>query len=683
MTFLAALSLFRTKQYTVRDLTPGLTTPSLVAALLFVAALGARAAEPPATRVVAVKAVDRLGRPVKDVSACLLPACAKVALRPEKDGFVAEVPAGGEQVGLRFSARSFEPAEVTVAPEAAAVEAVLKAKGSVRAAFLALDEKRSSTLSASLKETIDPATGSKGRLLAEREIPLAPRPARNAGVFDDVPPGDWVLSWEGPGLVFGSKVVRVGETPSDAGTIPVVAGRSVEGSVRDDLGMVVPGARVRLRTGGRMAHRPGGTQRSARSGSDGGFLVSGLPLDETFAWDVTAPEHEDARGTLGGETRLEVVALRAQSVKGRLVDEDGLPLAGLAIEVSYVTSTVTKDDEGHESRSTSVEGHRDRVVTGGDGTFGFFRYLPASVQVAPEGGEYLAETRTLEALGEGTQRGELDLGDLVLRKGRTLTGHVALRDGGAPVAGAQLTAVWRKGEDGSVGTARAESEADGAFRLVGILAGPDVTLTARRDGFAPRTVKVTPEADSVDLLLGRGGQVEGRVCGTAAELAQVAVWYGPGGGISSQNQARVDSTGSFVLKNAEPGSITFARSWRFQDPARPGSTFEWSGAVRVAVDVREGETSRVSLGCDGIPLSGVVTRGGRPVAAEIVSFSAPDGTRATDALLDATGSFSTRVPSPGTWLASAGGSRMTPAVSCEVPPGGLEGCRVELEALPE
>ena len=72
-----------------------------------------------------------------------------------------------------------------------------------------------------------------------------------------------------------------------------------------------------------------------------------------------------------------------------------------------------------------------------------------------------------------------------------------------------------------------------------------------------------------------------------------------------------------------------------------------------------------------------------PVAAEIVSFSAPDGTRATDALLDATGSFSTRVPSPGTWLASAGGSRMTPAVSCEVPPGGLEGCRVELEALPE
>jgi hypothetical protein len=654
-----------------------------VAAVLFVSTRGARAAEPPAPHVVAVKAVDRLGRPVKEFSACLLPACAKVALRAMKDGFVAEVPTSGKTVGLRLSARSFEPAEVPVAPEAAAVEATLKAKGSVRAAFLAIDEKRSGTLTVALKETVDPATGSRGRPLAEREISLAPRPAQNAGVLDDVPPGDWILSWEGPGLAVGSKVVRVGETRLDAGTISLVAGRSVEGAVRDDLGMVVPAARVRLRTGGRMAHRPGSTQRSARSGSDGGFLVSGLPLDETFAWDVTAPEHEDARGTLGGETRLEVVALRAQRVRGRLVDEQGLPVAGSPIEVSYVTSRVTKDDEGRESRSTSVEGHRDRVVAGEDGAFSFYRYLPASVQVAPEAGEYLPETRTLEELGEGAQRGELDLGDLVLRKGRTLTGHVATRDGGTPVAGAHLTAVWRTGAGGSVGTARAESEADGAFRLEGILSGPDVTLTARREGFAPKTVTVTPEADSVDLLLGRGGQVEGRVCGTASELALVAIWYGPGGDVSSRNEAEVDSTGRFVLKNAEPGSMTFARSWRFRDPANPGSTYEWSGAVHVAVEVKEGETSRVSLGCDGIPLSGVVTRGGRPVTSEIVSFSALDGTTATETLLDAAGSFSTRVPSPGTWLASAGGSRMTAAVSCEVPPGGLEECRVELEALPE
>jgi hypothetical protein len=678
---------FPSRQYTIRDLTPrwSFVPPGLallVTTILFVAALGARAAEPPAPRVVAVKVVDRLGRPVKEVSACLLPACSKVALRPEKDGFVAEVPAGGKTVGLRLSARSFEPAEVTVAPEAAAVEAVLKAKGSVRGSFLAIDEKRSGNLTVSLKETVDPHSGTKGSLLVERAVSLEPRPAQNAVVLDDVPPGDWVLWWEGPSLAAGTKVVRVGETRSEVGTVQVVAGRSVEGAVRDDLGMVVPGAQVRLRTGGPLTGRPLGSDRSARSGSDGGFAVSGLPLDEIFTWDVTAPGHEDARGTLGGETRLEVVVTRAQRVTGRLVDEEGLPVAGSAVDVSYVTNKVTKDAEGHESRSTSVEGHRDRVVTGENGTFSFFRYLPASVQVAPEAGEHLPETRTIEALDKAAERGELDLGDLVLRKGRTLTGRVTTRDGGVPVAGARLTAAWRKDEHGPMGTARADTSADGTFRLDGILPGPDVTLTASKDGFAPKTVTVTPEADSVDLLLGRGGQVEGRVCGTAWELAQIAVWYGPGGGFSNQNQIDPDPAGRFVLENAEPGEMTLVRSWRYRDPARSGSTFEWSGAVRAAVDVKAGETSRVSLGCDGILLSGVVTRGGRPVSSAIVRFSI-GGMQATDALLDANGVFSTRVPSPGQWLASAGGSRVSAAAACEVPPGGLEGCRIDLAPAPE
>lgn len=632
-------------------------------------------------RAVLLRVVDRLDRPVKDPTACLLPGCVNVALRAEKDGIVAEVPASGETATLRFTARSFEAAEVKVAPEALVIEATLKAKGSVRVSFLAVDEKRPGKLTVSLKETLDRQAGTKGRLLAERAVSLEPRPAQNAVVLDDVPPGDWVLWWEGPTLAAGTKVVRVGETRSEVGTVQVVAGRSVEGAVRDDLGMVVPGAQVRLRTGGPLTGRPLGSDRSARSGSDGGFAVSGLPLDEIFTWDVTAAGHEDARGTLGGETRLEVVVTRAQFVTGRLVDEEGLPVAGSAVEVSYVTNKVTKDAEGHESHSTSVEGHRDRVVTGENGTFSFFRYLSASVQVAPEAGEHLPETRTIEALDKGAERGELDLGDLVLRKGRTLTGHVAARDGGVPVAGARLTAVWRKDEHGPMGTARADTAADGTFRLGGVLPGSDVTLTARKDGFAPKTVTVTPETDSVDLLLGRGGQVDGRVCGSAWELAQIAVWYGPGGGFSNQNQIDPDPAGRFVLKNAEPGEMTLVRSWRYHDPARSGSTFEWSGAVRAAVDVKEGETSRVSLGCDGILLSGVVTRGGRPVSSEIVSFSI-GGMQATDALVDANGAFSTRVPSPGLWLASAGGSRASVAAACEVPPGGLEGCRVELEPGP-
>jgi hypothetical protein len=434
---------------------------------------------------------------------------------------------------------------------------------------------------------------------------------------------------------------------------------------------------VRLRTGGGLTGRPLGTDRSAPSGSDGRFAVNGLPLDETFAWDVTSPAHEDARGTLGGETRLEVVLTRAQRVSGRLVDEAGLPVANAPLEVAYTKSTVTTDAEGREVRNTSVEGHRERVVSGQDGTFSFFRHLPFAVQVAPSRSGYLPETRVLEPLGDDSERGELDLGDLVLRKGRTLTGRVTAAKSGEPVEGARLEAVWRTGERGSVGTERGATEADGTFRIDGILPGREVTLTARKEGFAPRTVKVDPEADSIDLVLGRGGRVEGRVCATAWELPSVAVWYGPGGGVSNQNQVLPDASGRFVLENAETGSLSFARSWRFRDPARPGATFEWSGRVRASVEVKEGETSRLSLACDGVPLSGIVTRGGRPVASEIVSFSL-GGSPATDALTDASGAFFTRVPSPGLWLLSAGGSATAAAASCEVPPGGLEGCRVEV-----
>lgn len=651
---------------------------ALVAFVPLLAVFGSLAEERPPTRTVALRVVDRLQRPVADVSACLLPACAKVPLRAATDGLVAELPAGEEPKTLRLSARSFESADLVVSPETTAAKATLKAKGSVRVAFLAPEGKETARLTVSLKETIDPNAGTKGRLLAEKNVDVAPRPATGAVVLDDVPPGDWVLGWEGASIAAGAKVVKVTEARADAGSVGLVRGWSISGSVRDDLGVVVPGARVRLRAGGPTTGRPVGTERVTRTGSDGGFVVHGLPLDETLSWDAGTDEHEVARGELGGETRLEIVLTRAQRVFGRLVDEEGGPVAGAGIEVSYVTQSRSTDSEGNERRFTIVEGHPGPVVSGEDGAFSFFRRLPASVQVAPEATGRLPETRTLDPLPADSVRGELDLGDLVLRAGRTLTGRVAKADGGAPVADAELEASWSGEEAGALGSARGRSEADGSFRIEAILPGREVTLTARKGGFSPRTVAIAPEADSVDVFLSRGGRVRGRVCGTAWELASAAVWYGPDGAISNRSEVVVDSAGRFTLENAEAGAMTFARSWRFRNPANPGSTWEWSGAVRASVEVKEGETAEVSLGCDGIPLSGLLLRDGRPVSSEIVSFSSGTGAPATDAITDASGRFFARVPSPRLWLLSAGGSPLTHLAACEVPPGGLDGCRVQL-----
>jgi len=641
-------------------------------------AFDAGAAEPPPTRSVAVKVVDRLGRPVADVSACLLPACSKVAWRAEKDGYVAGVPAGEAPVALRLTARSFEPAEVFVKPDAKAIETTLTAKGSVKLAFLAPEEKESERLTVSLKETIDPKAGTKGLMLGEKAVDVPPRPATVTVVVEDVPPGDWVVGWEGASIAAGLKVVKVADVRADAGAIALERGRSVTGGVRDDLGMVVADARVRLRAGDLVGGRPGGTERSARAGSDGGFVVRGLPLDEALSWEASTDGHETARGALGGETRLEIVLTRAQRVFGRFVDEDGRPVAGVPLNVSYVTESRTNDAEGNENRHTRVEGHPAFAATGEDGTFSFHRRLPASVQIVPEADGFLPETKTLEPIAEGGERGELDLGDVVLRAGRTLTGRVAKADGGEGVPGAALEASWSGREPGSYGSVRGVSEADGSFRLEAIPPGKSLTLTARKAKLAPKALAVSPEADSVDVLLSPGGRVKGRICGTDWELAAAAVWYGRDGGYSNRNQASVDSTGRFTLENAEAGSLTFVRSWRFQDPARPGSTWEWSGAFRADVEVREGETAEVSLGCDGIPVSGVLLRDGRPVVSEIVTFSSATSVSPSDALTNASGRFASRVPSPGLWRLSAGGSPSSAAAACDVPPGGLEGCRVEL-----
>lgn len=656
----------------------GRTLRALLVLLTLSAASGLPAEEPPPTRTVAIRVVDRLGRPVTEVSACLLPDCTKVAWRAAKEGYLAEVPTGEAPVALTLTARSFEPAEVSVKPEANAVEATLKAKGSVRVAFLAPEGKETARLTVSLKETIDPNAGTKGRLLAEKTVDVPPRPTTSAVVVDDVPPGDWVLGWEGASLAAGMKVVKVTETRADAGAIGLVRGRSIPGAVRDDLGMVVAGASVRLQPGGSTTGRPVALERVARTGSDGSFVVHGLPLDETLSWEATTSEHEISRGELGGETRLEIVLTRAQRVFGRLVDEEGRPVAEVPLNVSYVTETRTKDAEGNERRHTSVEAHPALAASGEDGTFAFFRRLPASVQIVPEADGYLPETKALEPIAEGGERGELDLGDVVLRAGRTLTGRVAKADGGEGVPGAALEASWSGREPGSSGSVRGVSEADGSFRLEAIPPGRSLTLTARKAKLAPKTLAISPETDSVDVLLSPGGRVKGLVCGTAWELAAATVWYGRDEGVSNRNQAVVDSAGRFALENAEAGLFTFERSWRFRNPANPGSTWEWSGAVQAIVEVSEGETSEVSLGCDGIPLSGVVTRAGRPVVSEIVSFSSATSVTRSDTLTDASGRFFARVPSPGLWLLSAGGSPLSPAAACEVPPGGLEGCRVEL-----
>ena len=69
---------------------------------------------------VLVRVVDRLDRPVAGVTACLLPACGKLATRAEGEGFRIVLPAKANEGGttrLRLQAPGFAPAEAEVPAE--------------------------------------------------------------------------------------------------------------------------------------------------------------------------------------------------------------------------------------------------------------------------------------------------------------------------------------------------------------------------------------------------------------------------------------------------------------------------------------------------------------------------------------------------------------------------------------
>ncbi len=651
---------------------------ALLVLLTLSAASGLPAEEPPPTRSVALRVVDRLGRPVADASVCLLPACTRLVAEASGDGLGVTLPAPVEGAGparLRLEAPGFAPAEVDVpAAPSGALPVQLTAKGSVAATFLALDERREGSLVVGLAPVAAGRLAGPGKPFVEKRLTLPKRPGRAKVAFDDVPPGTWALVFSGPGIAAGMKAVPVAGKPADAGTIGLTPGFAVEGAVRDDLGVPVRGARVLLQEVAPFDDREAFLAETI-TGDDGGFGVPGAPSERPIVWVVRAAGHMEAKGRLGGETRLEVVLERAQRVDGKVVDAEGAPVRGAAVAVRYV-------------RERSSRNHGRRIETDEDGSFAFHREMPdrTAVEVKAEGFRPLK--RELEPLAEAGWPKETSLGELMLDPGRSLRGRTVDGATGAAVGGVDVkTTVARK--EGSVvvlDEQRATTDADGRFELSGLPPEGPVTLAARATGYAPKSLEVSEEADEVEVVLGKGGRVEGRLCGRPHELARSEVQLErPGLGDPREGAQKPDAAGRVVFTGVEPGRRTFARAWVYESPLRPGSWAMMMGGTRGSVEVEEGRTVMLELGCAGIPFSGLLLREGAPFASKVVVFTGP-GESAADAMTDGVGRFSTLAPAPGTYepytdAVPPPGLTWAP-VSCDVPPGGLESCLLDLRTTP-
>lgn len=526
----------------------------------------------------------------------------------------------------------------------------------------------------------EPEAGA-GKTLAEKTVSLPIHPGRASVSFDGLEEGRWLLSWSGPGIAEEEKAFTVGKTPVVAEVVTVKAGRTLRGSVRDDLGMVVEGASIRVGPEWEFHVDSPLPEVTVRSGGDGTFALVGLPVDGTLAWDATARGHVSAKGRLGGETRLEIVLSRAHRVTGRVVDADGTPIAGAGINPGY-------HEPGPDGRPRGRFGHPERLRTDELGRFVFDRpYLfPGRVFVRAKG--FLTRSVPLEAVVPGGPR-ELDLGDLALERGRTVTGRVRTASDGRALPGATVVATWTTGAGPAAagdGT-QAETDGEGAFELTGLPRAGTVRVTASAPSFAKSSTPLGADAESVELVLGKGGRIEGEVCGTAAELARSAVVYGAGGEhVSSSNSLPLDPNGRFVVENAETGRWHFLRAWTFRDASgafRSGSLGVSSAEARVLVE--EGATARVRLACDGVLVTGTLKANGLPLGDRVLTLTIANRSFAAGFVEAGTGAFAIRVPTPGRWSSwdsPPPKGMVLAAPSCDVPPEGLAGCALDLTLVP-
>jgi peroxiredoxin/protocatechuate 3,4-dioxygenase beta subunit len=245
---------------------------------------------------------------------------------------------------------------------------------------------------------------------------------------------------------------------------------------------------------------------------------------------------------------------KATRIGGRVLDQDGRPVAGASVVVSAIKRYPDSEQRAGSDESATTDAEGRWSCAGIPERADFLSVGVYHHSYLPQRPFYDYKDFTPhDALYEGTAV-------QTLHRGTPITGTVLDPDA-RPVPGAAVFYGDGGGSGNSIPPIR--TDAEGRFTL-GIKPGVNSVLTARHEGFGPalEAIHVGDEPQQVTLTLSTPHTLEGRVVDDGGRPVARAVLYIESwrGRASLPQELKADADGRFAWKEA-PGDEVKARVW--------------------------------------------------------------------------------------------------------------------------
>lgn len=336
-----------------------------------------------------------------------------------------------------------------------------------------------------------------------------------------------------------------------------------------------------------------------------------------------APGYGYVRVPAGGTAEATIALVRGAPVAGRVVDDDGRPVAGA--RVSYA---------GASEWTQTADPELDGVITGAHGDFRFAALPAGTFRFIAQHPERAPGSSAMITLDGSTARSGIAI---ALSAAGRVAGRVLTRSGEpvpwATVRVAVLVAGW------SFDRARqTTADAAGGFVMRGLPRRPvEVVALGERAASAAQTVDLDAHPDTRDLVVRL--EVDGTITGTVVDAAGAPVEGAHvnaatdprSGGPATDASAIADGAGHFELHGLPPGKLLLR--------ARPARAPAGRTNLRVATAATTGDRNvRIVLTQDGGVKGRVMYSDGAAPGAFAVrvgggiaaSFIAGDGSFAID-----------------------------------------------------